>query len=143
MERYSRATAFHEAGHAVVAHFHGYEVVSILVRNDEKSGRTDISHSPTLIEGATFIFASIAAQNIWDVPSNHLVGGGDLKEFLDLVADEGLSEDEHDALRLEAYERANEILHAHRAQVEAVAEGLMERGEVSGAEFLELIQGAE
>lgn len=66
-----------------------------------------------------------------------------MKDFVDLVADEGLSEDEHDALRLEAYERANEILHARRAQVEAVAEGLMERGEAGGAEFLELIQSAE
>jgi hypothetical protein len=112
-------------------------VVELHVSNDDESGRTTVSAPTTVIEKATFIFAGMAAQTIWKVPSKHLAGGGDLTNFLNLVAKEGLSDDERDALRLKAYERANIILHAHKAKVEAVAERLMEHGQMNGSEFLE------
>ena len=49
-----------------------------------------------------------------------------LADFLNLVAKEGIPDDERDAVRRDAYQRANSILHAHKAKVEAVAERLME-----------------
>jgi ATP-dependent Zn protease len=142
-EQYPCGTAFHEAGHAVVAHCLGHQVVELHVSNDDESGRTTVSAPTTVIEKATFIFAGMAAQTIWKVPSKHLAGGGDLTNFLNLVAKEGLSDDERDALRLKAYERANIILHAHRAEVEAVAARLMEHGQMDGPQFLEVMRSAE
>ena len=143
MEQYPRGTAFHEAGHAVVAHFYGHEVVHIHVSKDDESGRTEISGPITRMEHLTFIFAGMAAQNIFNAPSKHRAGGGDVVDFLNLVAKEGISDDERDALRQDAYQRVNNILHAHRAKVEAVAARLMEHGQMDGPQFLEVMRGAE
>jgi ATP-dependent Zn protease len=143
IEQYPRGTAFHEAGHAVVAHFLGHEVVHIHISNDDESGRTDITAPVTRMEHLTFLFAGMAAQNIFSAPSKHQAGLGDVVDFLNLMAKEGVSDDEREALRQDAYQRANITLHAHRAEVEAVAARLMEHGPMDGPQFLEVMRSAE
>jgi ATP-dependent Zn protease len=142
--RYPRATAFHEAGHAVVAHCVGLQVTRILINSDDESGGTDTLPYNDLatIDQATFLFAGLQAQNIWQarpVPV-HLIGGKDFGDFNTLTKD--LSDKERDALRFDAYERANRLLLANKAKVEAVAKRLMERGQMEGSEFMRLMGGA-
>jgi hypothetical protein len=142
MERYPRGTAFHEAGHAVVAYCLGHQVIDIHVSKDDESGHTNTSGPElTRIDRVTFLLAGMATQTIWNVRSKHLAGGRDLTDFLNLAANEGLGNEERDALRQDAYQRANRILHAHKAKVEAIAERLMEHGQMNGSEFLELMRG--
>jgi ATP-dependent Zn protease len=141
-EQYPRNASFHEAGHAVVAHYLDHEVVRIHVNKDERGGTEVSLGSKTPSDAATIIWAGLVAQNIWIAPSKHWASSKDTEDFFNLVAKEGLSDDEREDLRANAHERAGEILNAHKAQVEAVAERLIERGEVSGSEFLELIRGA-
>jgi hypothetical protein len=69
-----------------------------------------------------------------------MAGAGDYADFLNLT--KGFSDEKRDKFRLDAYERANRFLFANKAMVEAVAERLMERGQMDGSEFMRLMQGA-
>jgi len=68
-------------------------------------------------------------------------GAGDIVDFIELARTKGLSDEERDELRIQAYERANSILLAHKSLVEAVADRLMERGQMDGVEFMRLMRG--
>jgi ATP-dependent Zn protease len=136
-----RPTAFHEAGHAIVGHFLGLEVHDICINDKDKSGDTNfVPKELTTTEKATLQFAGMAAQNIWKAISEHMSGGGDIGDFLNMTTD--LSDEERDKLRAKACERANSILLAHKSSVEAVAEWLMERGQMDGSEFKRLMRDA-
>jgi ATP-dependent Zn protease len=137
-----RPTAFHEAGHAIVGHFLGLEVHDICINDKDKSGDTKfVPKGLTRTERAIFLFAGMAAQNIWKTRAGHMSGGGDIREFLEFGMREGLSAEERDELRIQAHKSANAILLAHKSLVETVAEWLMEHGQMDSSEFLRLMQG--
>ena len=136
-KRYPRGTAFHEAGHAVVAHYLRLPVEAIRIDKDDESGGTDtplpVYDALSSIDKATFIFAGTEAQTIFDAPSKHMSGGGDYGQFIELTKD--LSADCREALRRKAIKRARHLLLRHKAAVEAIAERLMEHGQIDGFEF--------
>ena len=61
-------------------------------------------------------------------------GGGDYGQFIELTKD--LSADCREALRRKAIKRARHLLLRHKAAVEAIAERLMEHGQIDGSEFI-------
>jgi len=138
---FPRATAFHEAGHAVVAYCLGLEVRHICINSDDESGRTDtLPHNElTMLDQATFILAAVEAQKIWDAGSKHMAAARDYGDFINLTI--GLADEEREEVRLRAIEHAKNFLLTHKAQVEAVAHRLMERGQIDGSEFMRLMQG--
>jgi len=142
IRRYPRGAAFHEAGHAVVGHFLGLEVHDIRINDEDESGHINfITKEQTCAEHATRLFAGLAAENIWKAKPEHMSGAGDIVDFIELARTKGLSDEERDELRIQAYERANSILLAHKSLVEAVADRLMERGQMDGVEFMRLMRG--
>jgi hypothetical protein len=73
------------------------------------------------------------AQSIWKQRSAHSIGGKDYEKFFELTV--GLSEGRRYALWAAGYQRANHLLIAHKAKVEAIVERLAERGHLSASEF--------
>lgn len=141
-ERYSRATAFHEAGHAVVAWSLNLPVVAVRVSDDDASGGTETGpadHLP-LIEQIAVRFAGFAAEGVFECPAYELAGTNDLYEISKLLHANGISEeDQGSALRDEGYDLAKTLLENHKSKVIKLANRLVECGNVEASEFLRLM----
>jgi hypothetical protein len=114
----------------------------IRINPDDESGGIDWVPPVdlSLINRATLYVAGTAAQHLWKARPKHMAGAGHYADFLNLT--KGFPDEKRDKLRLDAYERANRFLFANKAMVEAVAERLMERGQMDASEFMSLIRGA-
>jgi Peptidase M50B-like len=68
VERYSRGTAYHEAGHAIVAWSFGLQVGTIHVQADDASGDALIGPTDhlTLVEQIAVCAAGYTAENVFD-----------------------------------------------------------------------------
>jgi ATP-dependent Zn protease len=138
-EQYPLGTAYHEAGHAVVASCLGLRVGDIHINAEDEGGGAKIAGADRLsiVDQVALCFAGMAAQNIWKQRSAHLIGGKDYEKFFELAV--GLSEGHRDALRVAGYQRANQLLIAHKAKIEAILEHLAEHGHLSASEFASLM----
>ncbi len=147
-------TAYHEAGHAVVAHFTGlaFETVSI-IEDDESWGRcrTPLPEGfqpdeqgegslEVLKNHLAVRFAGAAAQEIFTGGFVE-VEGNDLNGALHLVGSLAGNTDQMNAELEEARQRAKGILHREWASVEALAARLLEQGELDGEQAVAVIEG--
>jgi ATP-dependent Zn protease len=143
-ERYSRGTAYHEAGHAVVAWSLGLPVGTIRVTVDDAGGGAEIGaadHLP-LIEQVAVCSAGSAAEEVFECSAHELASFNDHVKVLNLIEANGVSEQEHgSALRDEGYNCARAYLESHRSQVIKLVDRLVECGSVDASEFLRLMNG--
>ena len=105
-----RGAAYHEAGHVVVAWALGLAV-------DAGAGRE--------------------AQSVFGAPTNHLAGAMDEAKIIKLT--KHLHEEARSALRNDGYQRAHELIVAHKAKVDRIAENLAAIGSLSQAEIRALL----
>jgi hypothetical protein len=142
VERYSRVTACHEAGHAVVAWALGLVVGTICVRADDAGGGADIGSAEhlCLTKQIAARIAGAAAEDLFDCHSHDLASFNDNVKIMELLEEHGISEREGLALRAEAYRCARKYLEKNRAKVAKLVDRLAQCGEVDGVEFLQLMQ---
>ena len=142
--RYPRSTAFHEAGHAVVAWSFGLTVDAVWVNADDASGGANISPVDhlTLAEQVAVWWSGTAAESVFECPSHEYAAFDDHAGVMELLEAHGISEEEHGpALRAEGYNIATARLEANRTQVIKLAERLAVDGRVDASEFLQLMNG--
>ncbi len=143
-ERYPRATAFHEAGHAVVAWSLGLPVGAVRVKDDDASGGTEIGKADhlSLTEQIAVRSAGYAAERVFECSAHELAGAHDRHEILKLLQANGISEEEQGpSLRDEGYKFAKTRLENHKNKVIKLADRLIECGSVDASEFLRLMDG--
>ena len=141
---YPRSTAFHEAGHAVVAWSFGLTVDAIWVNADDASGGTNISppHHLTVPEQIAVWWGGTVAQDVFECPGHELAAFKDHEAIMELLEAHEISEDEHGpALRAEGHSIATARLEANKTQVIKLVERLVKVGRVEAAEFLQLMNG--
>jgi hypothetical protein len=136
-------SARHEAGHAVVAHHEGVEISEVCLDSD--GGK--IWHDPpaALLDkgrhynSAAMSYALIAVAGHAAAPSRPMSGSDNdsLERALWLG---GLDQGYYFAFRDVLVELAAEILDHHKDRVDRVADALIERGRLSGAELEELLK---
>jgi hypothetical protein len=142
VDRYSRGTAYHEAGHAVVAWTLSLSVGTILVREEDAGGGTEVGSAShlSLIEQIAICAAGHAAEQVFGFEPHDLASFKDhVKVFQLFEAYEVSEEEQGPALRDEGYNYACTLLECHKINVIAVAERLVETGRVDASEFLSLM----
>jgi hypothetical protein len=149
-----RGRAYHEAGHAVVAHALGFKLRAVLIRYGELSGKTwCVSSEPNRADRLVVLEAGGIAQALFDAdtiddPSGTRAGtlADDMVKVITLI-EEMAPDDETEQRRLEraASERAEKILRepANWRAVEALASRLVQRGFVCGNDARGLIDAAK
>jgi hypothetical protein len=123
-------SAFREAGLAVVARYFGLAVIEIEIR-DDASGKTDTVGSTEdlpLIDRIAIQFAGQASTTVFKCRSQTLAST-DAAEISKLV--EGLTEGHSLEVRNAGYRRAIEIVRSNAAEVERLANLLIEQRRVS------------
>jgi hypothetical protein len=129
-----RGVAFHEAGHAVVAHYLGLSVgaIEIGVDGDPAKGKAEISGDDqlSLMDQLALCAAGIEAQEMFNAPTHDVAGFGDGVKMFNLLAD--MPAQESKMMRFAAYARAIEILKAHQAEVEELADRLLREKHITG-----------
>jgi hypothetical protein len=145
-ERYPRGTAFHEAGHAIVAWSFGLRVERISVLRDDASGSTQTEPADhlRLVEQIAVWAAGYTAENTFGYRTHDLAAFSDHNRIHILLQDNGIEEGpKAEALRLQGAECARSRLQAHNLKVIRLAERLMRVGFVDAAEFLQLMEENE
>ncbi len=143
IERYPRATVYHDAGHAVVAWSLGLPVGAVSVSDEDAGGSTEIGLADhlSLVEQVAVCLAGIAAVEVFGRPTHELAGFNDHVKVLNLIEDYGISEEEQgQALRDEGYNFARARLEIHRSKVALLAELLVEHGRIEASEVLLVMQ---
>jgi cell division protease FtsH len=149
-------TAYHEAGHAVVAHRLGITMESAsIVEHEDSWGPI---HSPLpegfqpdeQAEGSIEVLKKhlavcLAGATAQEVLANKPVEltGNDLSGATTLLGALGGDTGQMSGAADEAWERARRILRRERAAVEAVAAALMERNELQGEAVARIIEREE
>jgi ATP-dependent Zn protease len=139
---YRVGTAYHEAGHAVVAWALGLPVAEVAIGKDgdDSAGRTAIegtdAHLPVFDRIVVYL-AGLEAQEVFEAPIHEKVGWGDFGKIVELLDD--VSEDESLKTRTAARQRAREIILANRAKVASLAQRLLADERVDGAAFLTIV----
>lgn len=140
--RYPRGTAYHEAGHAVVAWSLGLQVRGVRVSDEDASGGAEIGGADrlSLVDHISLCAAGYAAERVFDCRTHELAGFNDRLKIMELITRSGKSEEEYGpALRDEGYERARELLVRHERKVNQLAGQLVEHGYVDAADFLHMM----
>ena len=135
-KQYPEGTAYHEAGHAIVAYALGLRVGGIHINEHDEGGGAAVSDwvtSRSFVEQAALRLAGMKAQTLWAKPSTLPLGGSDREEFLNQCR--GLSDACRDEIEIRGFERAGEKLQTYEGKVKAVAEHLIEHGQMTEDEF--------
>jgi hypothetical protein len=142
-QRYSRGTAYHEAGHVVVAWSLLLRLGDVSVNADDASGGAQIAGVELLplVEQIAVLYGGIAAEKLFGHSTHELGSTGDHVKVMELLEDHGISDENGDglALREQGHDCACARLETHRNKVIALAEQLVERGRVSASELPELL----
>ena len=137
-----RRAAYHEAGHVVAAWALGLRVyaAAIGIDGDDAKGKAVIDHDRPLplVDKIAVCAAGVEAQHVFGAPTSCRAGAMDEVEIAKLT--EHLDEKARLAQRNEGYQRAHELILAHQAEVERVAESLLARGSINEAEIRGLLQ---
>jgi hypothetical protein len=134
-----RATAYREAGRAIVAWSLGLEVQSIGISADDKGAGADIGtadHLP-LIDQIALTVAGHETEHVFDSPANGGANFDDLRKLIELLRP--VPERQSAMLRSQGRDRARQRLVAHWAKVIRLAECLVDVHHVEAAEFKRLI----
>ena len=135
-KQYPEGTAYHEAGHAIVAYALGLRVGGIHINEHDEGGGAAVSDwvmSRSFVEQAALRLAGMKAQTLWAKPSTLPLGGSDREEFLNQCR--GLSDACRDEIEIRGFELAGEKLQTYEGKVKAVAEHLIEHGQMTEGEF--------
>jgi Peptidase M50B-like len=134
---YPRGTAFHEAGHGIVAWSFGLDVKSIRVSLDEASGSTDTSHPDhlSLVEQIAIHMAGIESEKLFEAPAHWWAFGSDFQEIQNLLATHEITNGEGPVLREQGRALARARLELHRTKVIGLAQLLVERGSIDASAF--------
>jgi len=130
-----RGSAFHEAGHAVVAQYFGLKITALEIREDG-SGKTETSGAIddlSLIDRIALYCAGQASRTVFKCRSHAIAVSdchGEIKKFV-----EGLTEDHSLELRNAGYRRAIEILKSNAPEVERLANLLIQKRRIDGNEM--------
>ena len=146
VEQYPGGTAYHEAGHAVVAWSLGLPVGTINIRAEDAGGGTEIGPADhlSLVEQIAVCSAGHAAEQIFDIQTHDLASFNDQLKILNLIEVHGVSEEKQGpAFRDEGHNFACAILESHKNKLINLAERLVESGSVNPSEFLHLMRGEE
>jgi hypothetical protein len=141
-DKYPRGTAYHEAGHAVVAWSLGLPVRAVRVSDDDASGVADIGSADhlSLIEQIAICSAGMAAVDVFDCPTHELASFNDNLLIFHLLEANGISEDgQGPKLRQEGYNCARTRLETHKSKLIKLAERLVQCGHVGASEILHLM----
>jgi ATP-dependent Zn protease len=133
----SAATAYHEAGHAVVAWALGLYVGTIEVREDAGGG-ADIGPADhlSLVDQIAICSAGYAAERLFGVENHERASATDHAKIARLLEAHGVSEEERGpALRDEGHERACAFLLPHKDKMRTLADLLMKQSSVSAESF--------
>jgi hypothetical protein len=135
---YPRGTAYHEAGHAVVAWSLGLSVGAVRVSDDDASGGAEIGPADhlLLIEQIAVRSAGIEAETAFKCPAHELAGACDRAKILKLLEANGISQERGAEIRHEGHACARTHLEIHKSKVIKLAERLVQRGHVDATEFL-------
>ncbi len=155
------ATAYHEAGHAVAAWLFGYgcviKRVSAVAEEDflgVLEGGSPLADMDPEWDSAPEVVAALendavilnsgpVAQRRFKPRSwREYHGSKDRSDAVSLVGKLGGSIEHEEALHARLYQRAEALISAHWAEVEAVAAALIECGELSGNELIDLLEAA-
>jgi hypothetical protein len=142
-DQYLCGTAYHEAGHAVVAWSLGLPVGTISVRADDASGGTQIGSADhlDLIEQIAVAAAGYMAVEVFGQPTYDLAAFSDLNRIRELLEANGITEDDESAtLRWKGDQCARDRIVADHAKVIRLAERLVQDGSVEATEFLRLME---
>jgi hypothetical protein len=137
---FSRGTAFHEAGHAVVAWCLGYKVRAVCVEADDDSGHVHIVGPLTWFDDITIRSAGYTAEDFfrwWGPPKNAAHDRGLIVRALER---NGIDPGPKAGPRQEAEDRALATLQKHESSVRKLVDVLVKRGQVDGDEFLRLMK---
>jgi hypothetical protein len=141
-ERYPRGTAYHEAGHAVVAWSLGLEVGPINVLEEDASGGAQIGSADHLglVEQIAVCAAGYTAENTFDHRTHYWAAAKDYDRIRNLLQANAIEEGPAAvAMRQQGYDCAHARLLAHEARVIRIAERLVQDGSIDAAEFLRLM----
>jgi hypothetical protein len=147
MTRNRRGVAFHEAGHAIVAWSLGLPVGTIEIRDHDGGGSTQAGYADgcaddlSTVDQIAVSTAGKEAELIFEAPTETWRGNRDNEKILNLTS--RLSDGEREMVRHAGQKRAKTLLRTHAAKVTKLAAVLIERGQVSGADFLTLISGTD
>jgi ATP-dependent Zn protease len=147
-------TAYHEAGHAIVAHFTGCPIESVSIIDDDESLGRCITPLPegfqpddqedgsmeVLESHLAVCLAGAAAREILTGETVELMGN-DLDGAIKLMGSLGGNSEQMNAAADEAQRRAKSILEREWAAVEALVGALLERGELDGEQTVAVIEG--
>lgn len=143
-KRYPRGTAYHEAGHAVVAWSFGLAVGDVSVTDADESGATLVAGADrlTLVEQIAVRAAGIEAEKVFQHPAHGRAGLGDIGEIVSLLAAHGISDESGQwlVLRDQGHECARDRVEMHRGKVIALAERLIEEGRLEATAVMRLLQ---
>jgi hypothetical protein len=118
-----RGTAYHEAGHIVVAWALGLKVgaSAIGIKGDDSAGNTEIERDKPLplIDKIAVCAAGLESQSLFDAPTHCYAGVKDEAEIIELTED--LDETSRLARRNDGYQRAHELIKAHATKVDQIA----------------------
>ena len=92
-EQYLRGTAYHEAGHAVVAWALGLPVMTICVKIGDAGGGTEVGFADhlSLIEQVAVCSAGSAAEEVFECSAHELASFNDHVTVLKLIEANGVS----------------------------------------------------
>jgi hypothetical protein len=137
-----RGAAYHEAGHIVVAWALDLCVGSaeIGINGDDAKGEAKIADSSVLPlkDRIAICAAGFEAQSVFGAPTHPLAAAIDEAEIIELTAH--LDENARLAARDAGYQRAHELILAHKAKVDRIAKRLLANGQIDQTEVRRLLE---
>jgi len=140
-KQYPEATAYHEAGHAVVACCLVLKVARIHIDEHGEGGGTEIECADglTIVEQVVLRVAGMEAENMSKQKSTLPLGQDDNIRLLILLS--GLSDECRKEIRTKGFALVHELLDANKAKVKRIAEHLIKHGQLSGGDFALIMRG--
>ena len=125
LDAMDRAHTVHEAGHAVVAHILGAEVVFVEIDLATGNGGSRSSNFADQVKNLAVCVAGCRAEHVFDAPALRKTKIGDFRVMRQLLS--RLPEAERRAARAEGYRLADETLKANADVVRGIADALLAR----------------
>jgi ATP-dependent Zn protease len=140
-KEYPASTAYHEAGHAVVACCLVLKVGHIHIDEQGEGGGAQIECADglSIVEQIAVRVAGMKAQAMWNQKSALPLGQDDREKLAVLFS--GLSDECHGEIYEKGSDLAVRLLEDHKDTVKRVAERLIKHGRLSGSDFATLMRG--
>ena len=140
-KQYPEATAYHEAGHAVVACCLVLKVARIHIDKHGEGGGSEIECADglTIIEQVALRVAGMEAEEMSKQKSTRPLGQDDNIRLTILLS--RLSDECREEICEQGRALARELLGDHKDKVKRIAEDLIKYGQLSGGDFALIMRG--